>query len=251
MQTARDTLVDPAKRFAYDRFGAEILGWQQCKTIRDFVMHGVQQTAVYYTVSFCVLILLAVLGYLQAGKFWRYLVGGALFCAEMTIMTRPEWPAVLTRVINPFLIATGLRTPYIPFQVIVLLRKLTVTFFIALGQLTPLFQDPTEATKAGEGITPPMLDRLDALSKAADQEVSRLTVLEVTPFVTERSRMRDLKTGLGQWLVQNTVRNEPEVKAAVNKVLTRRRMEGSMTGSMSASMGDSQETPPPVPPHLE
>lgn len=242
IQSARDTLIDPAKRFAYDRFGPDILQWRHCKTLADFVFHGIQQTTVYYVVSFCVLVLLGILGYMQAGKFWRYLVMGGLFCAEITIMTRPEWPALLTQLVNPALVATGVRAPYLPFQLLSLLRKLTVTFFIALGQLSPLLQEPTEA-KTGDGVTPPMLDRLDALASTADQEVTRLTGLELSPFISERSHMRDLKSGLREWLVQNTIRNEPDVKAAVAKTLSRRRQAGSMSSS--------EEAPPPVPPHLE
>ncbi len=65
LKLARDTLVDPAKRFAYDRFGPEILQWRQCKTVRDFVITGVQRTTVYYSISGSALVLLGVLGYLQ------------------------------------------------------------------------------------------------------------------------------------------------------------------------------------------
>lgn len=255
LQLARDTLTDPAKRFAYDRFGADILAWRHCKTLPDYIFHGVQQTSVYYVVSGCVLVLLGILGYLQAGKFWRYLVMAGLFCAEMSIMMRPAWPVFLTGFVNPVLVTTGIRTPYVPFQLISLLRKLSVTFFIALNQLSPLLHagDPNAAANSGskssDGINPQLLDRLDILAKATDAEISRLTTLELSPFLGERQKMRDLRTGLKEWLVQNTIRNDPEVKAAVGKTLARRRREGM---GMSASLSESaEEVPPPVPPHLE
>ena len=152
-------------------------------------------------------------------------------------MTRPFFPPVLTNLVNPILVKTGLREPYLPFQMLSLLRKLGITFFIALNQLTPLFQDPQEVQKTEE-IGPKQFDRLDTLSKATEQEVSRLMALELTPFVGEKASLRDLRSSLGEWLVQNTIRSDPEVKAAMNQVLQRRR-------EVQADVG------PPVPPHVQ
>lgn len=179
-----------------------------------------------------------------------------LFCIEMSMVMRPDWPAFLTKLLNPVLATTGIRTPYLPFELISLLRKLTVTFFIALNQLSPLLQpdsaDPATSTngvRSADGISPQLVDRLDVLARTADAEVSRLTGLELTPFLGERHHMRELKSGLREWLVQNTIRNDPEVKAAVSKTLARRRNERTSLGiSGSESI---EELPPAVPPHLE
>jgi len=232
LKLARDTLVDPAKRFAYDRFGPDILQWRQCKNIRDFVFTGVQSTTIYYVASGSVLVLLGVLGYFQQGKFWRYLVMASLFVIELHTMMRPDFPALLTKVINPFLEATKLRSPYLPFQMLVLLRKLAITFFIALSQLGPILQGPQAAAAGGDAVSAQQLDRVDALTKATDQEVTRLMGLEVMPFAGDQTSTRDLRTSLKEWLVQNTIRNDPEVKVAVGRVLDRRRQ-----GEQSPSFG--------------
>ena len=181
--------MDPAKRFAYDRFGPDILQWRQCKTIRDFVFTGVQSATIYYVASGSVLVLLGVLGYLQSGKFWRYLLMAGLYVIELHIMTGPVFPAILTRVVNPFLSATKLRPPYLPFQMLALLRKLSITFFIALSQLGPLVQEG-QAPQTSDTITPQHLDRLDALARTTDQEVTRIMGLELSPFAGEQPRMR-------------------------------------------------------------
>ncbi|KAK3701629.1 hypothetical protein LTR37_015380 [Vermiconidia calcicola] len=225
LKLARDTLIDPAKRFAYDRFGEDILQWRHSKTIRDFVFHGVQRTAGYYVASGGVLVLLGVLGYLNSGRFWRYMVMAGLFTIELYCMTRPTLPAVLTNVVNPFLTTTGLRQPYLPFQVLALLRKLSITIFIALAQLGPLLEDQ-KAGSEGDAVTPQQLDRLDAIAKTSDQEVTRLMGLELSPFVGEPAGMRGLRSSLKEWLVQNTIRNDPEVKRAISVVLSRRRQDG-------------------------
>ena len=222
LKLARDTLIDPAKRFGYDRFGPEILQWRHCKTIRDFVLFGVQSTSVYYVGSGGVLILLGVLGYLETGKFWRYLVMATLFAIEVFTMTRPTFPGFLTGIINPILTATRLRPPYLPFQMLALLRKIAITLFIAISQLGPLLRGPN-AGQESNIISPQQLDRLDVLTRTTDQEVSRLLGLDLTPFIGEQSSIRELRPSLKEWLVQNTIRNDPEVKRAVNQVLDRRR----------------------------
>lgn len=228
LKLARDNLVDPVKRFAYDRFGPGMLEWKHCKTIRDFVMTGVQQQTGYYVGSASVLLLLGVLGYLEQGKFWRYLVMGSLYAIEMYTMTRPTFPAILTRFVNPLLLLTRLRPPYLPFQTLALLRKLTVTFFIAMSQLGPLLKDPQqEVAKASGGISPQQLSRLDALANATDQEVTRLLALELAPFASASRDMKGLRSSLRDWLIQNTIRNDPEVRSATEIVLARRRTGAS------------------------
>ena len=229
LKLARDTLIDPARRFAYDRFGPEVLLWRHCKTIRDFVMFGIQNTAIYYVGSGSVLVLFGVLGYLETGKFWRYLVMAALFATEVYTMTRPQFPALLTGVINPIVSRTGMRAPYLPFQMLALLRKVAITFFIALSQLGPLLRNPN-ASQESDAISPQHLDRLDALTRTTDQEVTRLLGLDLSPFISDKASMRELRSTLKEWLVQNTIRNDLEVKKAVTQVLERRRQDGAVPG---------------------
>lgn len=233
LKLARDTLIDPAKRFAYDRFGPEILAWQNCKLVRDFILQGLQNVTVYYVGSAGALVLVSMLGYLRQGMFWRYLVMASLFIVELHVATRPDFPAFLTNIFNPILATTGLRNPYLPFQLITLLRKLILTFFIAMSQLGPLLQGPEAVVEDdGSAVSPQQLDRVDALTQAADSEITRLMGLELMPFATERSAAKDLRTSLKEWLVQNTIRNDPEMRAAIGRVLDRRRQTGQSPGGV-------------------
>jgi hypothetical protein len=229
LKLARDVLVDGARRFAYDRFGPEILQWRSCKTIRDFVFAGMQNTSIYYGITSSVLVLMGVLGYLREGMFWRYLVMAGLFVVELYTVTRPYPPAILSKVVNPVLTATGLRRPYLQFQMIALLRKLAVTIFIALSQLGPILRDQTQTTSSSNGDTvpPQLIERLEFLAQTTDQELARLMGLELTPFVDGGGDgMKGLRSSVKDWLVHNTVRNDPEVKRAMGTVLERRRHEG-------------------------
>jgi len=65
LKLCRDVLADPAKRFAYDRFGPDILQWRHCSTIQDYVKAGVQNAMMYYAGTGVILVLLGVVGYLQ------------------------------------------------------------------------------------------------------------------------------------------------------------------------------------------
>jgi len=224
LKLCRDTLVDPAKRFAYDRFGPSILQWRQCSTIRDYVLTGVRDIATYYAGTLVVFILFGILGYMQEAVYWRYLALASLFMFELFTLTRPEPPAILTRVINPIVTITKSHPPYLQYQALDLARKLMVSFFIALSQIKPLLFPPTLG-KDGDAISGQQLDRLDAIARSSEQEVSRLMGLELIPFAADATSMQDLRTSMRTWLVDNTVRQNPQVRDAVGRVVARRRAD--------------------------
>lgn len=152
---------------------------------------------------------------------------------ELYTMTRPGVPTILTRVINPLITTFTTRSPYLPFQALSLARKLTLTFFIALSQIGPLIQTPLIQQGDGKEIQAQQLDRMNTNVRAADQEVSRLLGLELTPFAAEQSAMNDLRSSMRRWLVDNTVRQNPEVRTAIGRVLERRRA-GAPAGAQGA-----------------
>lgn len=220
-------MIHPAKRFAYDRFGPDILGWQQAKTLQDYVFTGFQHTAVYYLGTAGALVILSILGYFPSGKFWRFLVMVAFFLFEMQTMTRPYFPGVLTSLINPIVTITRTHPPYLPFQMLALLRKLAVTLFIAMSQLGPLLRGPQASPMPADGSVPPqLLNQLDALTNATETEVQRVLGLNLAPFAGE-AKTKALAGAIKDWLVTNTVRNDPGVKAAVQRVLEQRRADSS------------------------
>lgn len=70
---AFDVLSDPAKRFAYERFGPSIVSpeWSLCKTQYDFVSKGFMTKWPNYVGSLIVLTVLSVLGKFEFGKYVR------------------------------------------------------------------------------------------------------------------------------------------------------------------------------------
>lgn len=223
LRRASDTLIEPTKRFAYDRFGPTMLEWKHCVTIRDYVQTGAYQIVPYYLVSAAFLSLLSFFGYLESGKYWRFLAMASLLVFEGFVVSRPQWPTLLTKIVNPVITVTG-RPPYLPFQAVVLARKLSITLFIALSQITPLLKGLQHSSNNAVRQTH-QLDRLDALAKHNDQEAGRLLGLELTPFAVDEAAGQEVRERLKQWIVQNTVRSVPQVRDAVGRALQRRRVD--------------------------
>ena len=69
LKEAQDILLSPTKRFAYDRFGPDMLAWKHCSSARDYLLAGLQAYAPFYVGSATFLGLLSVAGYLQWGRF--------------------------------------------------------------------------------------------------------------------------------------------------------------------------------------
>lgn len=225
LKTAQDTLLNPAARFAYDRFGPSINSWRNCSTIRDYLGVGITQTIPYYGAGAIFMYILGLLGYLQWGTYWRWLTLVSLAVAECAIVTRPYMPKFASHFINPLITTMSGQPPYLQFQLIELLRKLSVTLYIAFSQIGPLLAPSEAAIK--------MLSESEQLErnlglveqsvKMADKEAERLMAMEMAPFVGDGKAVREVQGRVKEWLVQNTVRSDPMVRDALGNVLRRKR----------------------------
>src|SRR2546423_15091280 len=76
LKLAQDTLLDPIKRFAYDRFGPVIVRVQQpgLKTIKDYVYAGLRSLVPEYAKGALALVVLNYFWLPKWGQYWRYLV---------------------------------------------------------------------------------------------------------------------------------------------------------------------------------
>lgn len=260
LKTAQETLIDPTKRFAYERFGPEILTWQNCSSIRDYLMVGIQAMIPLYAGSIIFLVILGVLGYLQQGRFvrqsipvahrqarppivaslktlrcsrlrtlqWRYFTILSLFILEYHSLTRPYPSPFLSKLINPILALT--RHPaLLPFQLLILARKVAFTVFIAASQLAPLFQSQELVSPSTSGV--PSVDEsrqlmlLEQLASTSEAEVSRLLALDMTPFLGDEAGLKELSGKMKDWLVTNTIRSDVEVRDAINRAFAARKNE--------------------------
>lgn len=108
---------------------------------------------------------------------------------------------------------------------LVLARRAALTLFIALAQLGHLFQPsvagPVSSSNAQQQ---QQLLKLEQLASHNETEASRLLALDMAPFVGDDGAVKDLRSKIREWLVQNTIRADPEVRDAMGRAMGRRRI---------------------------
>ncbi|PNY27439.1 Chaperone protein DnaJ [Tolypocladium capitatum] len=229
LKLASDTLQDAARRFAYERFGPEVVAWQKCVTAKDFVSRGVLSGILpYYGVAAAAMYVFGLFGYMEFGKFYRWLMLITLCVFEVHAVTRPTFtPAV--NVLNSIITRVTFHAPYLPFQVIQLARKLTITVYIALSQIGPLLVDQTQSRQRvaqdGEKALQQGLERLEAIAGQLDSDAGRLMEMETAPFKGDAEAVSNLQGKMQEWLVQNTIRADPMVRDALGTSFRKRRID--------------------------
>ncbi|KAI1502808.1 membrane associated DnaJ chaperone-like protein [Biscogniauxia marginata] len=242
LKTASDVLTDPARRFAYERFGPDVVDWKHCTTVRDYVVRGTQGLLPYYGLAAVLMYVMGLLGYLEWGRYWRWLTLVSLCVFELHVVTRPRAPRFVAAVLNPFLARFTSHPPYLPFQVVGLARKLCVTVYIAFSQIGPLLQQGQQKKGGaggedarGEGgsgsaadndkLLLQNLDRLEQTARAMDVDATRLMELEMAPFAGDPEVLGSMRSKLKEWLVQNTIRADPMVRDALGRSFQKRRLD--------------------------
>lgn len=122
--------------------------------------------------------------------------------------------------------------PLLPFQFLSLAHKAVFTFFIAMGQLSPFFAPPTPpGGSSSSAFDEQQLHRLEQLAQTTEAETGRLLGLEMAPLVGDEAGQNDMKGKVREWLVQNTIRADPEVRDAMGRAMQRRRVAPTKHGS--------------------
>ena len=169
------------------------------------------------------MVLLSFTSYLQTGRFWRYLLFGTLILLEIHTITRPYHTPILTEVCNPLLEVLQ-HPPLLPFQLLALARKGTFTLFIAFSQLGGLYpQPPSSISNGNTQLELQQLARLEQNANATEAEVNRLLAMDMAPFVGDETGTKELRGRIREWLVNNTIRADPEVRDAMGRALVKRR----------------------------
>ncbi|KAI1113018.1 hypothetical protein F5Y14DRAFT_419332 [Nemania sp. NC0429] len=228
LKTAADVLTDPAQRFAYERFGPDVVAWRHCTTLRDYVWRGLRtQVVPHYGVAAAALYGLGLLGYLEFGRYWRWVTLLVLCAFEAHTVMRPRFPVFVDALVNPLLARFTSHPPYLPFQVVALARRVAIAIYIAFGQLGPILQAgrSREAAAAGERALQQNLERLEHTARFIDADATRLMELEMAPYAGHPEVVSDMRSKLKEWLVQNTIRADPMVRDAMGRSLQRRRVD--------------------------
>ncbi|KAL2009336.1 hypothetical protein VTN00DRAFT_7530 [Thermoascus crustaceus] len=234
LKLAHDTLLDPVKRFAYDRFGPEILqmGDRQ-KTMQDYLYAAIYRMIPQYVGGFLMIMFMNFVWWPQWGRYWRFYTFAALITLELALITHPlalfmpaaylpEWLRSL------FGISTGFYL--LPFQILTLARRASVTLHIFISQVTPPEVAKSSSSSAGQPLSPQTIQRLGQvvqLARATDVESTRLLQVGFAPYRGDKESVALLRRGMKEGLVLGSVRNSPEVREAVRQVQERRKREAA------------------------
>ncbi|KAI9643977.1 hypothetical protein NHQ30_007329 [Ciborinia camelliae] len=225
LKQAYEVLSDPVKRFAYERFGPKVGDWpSKISSMKDHAIHGFYIAVPWYMGVAIFNFFQDISGYMKRGKYWRWVALFLIFVFELHMISRPYFPVVATKVINPILTKFTSHPPYLPFQLMELFQQMLVTLHLAFAQLGPLLESPTASSETGnpEIVLKQQLDRLEQVATAMEADASRLQVLEMVPFANDPHSIKDVKGKVKEWLVQNTIRSDPEVRDAIGNVMRSR-----------------------------
>ncbi|EXJ83600.1 hypothetical protein A1O1_07223 [Capronia coronata CBS 617.96] len=227
---AHDTLLDPAKRFAYDRFGPGIVQLQHpgLKTIKDYVYAGLRSKIPEYATNAALLVLLNYIWLPKWGQFWRYFAVACMAFLELYFLTHTWEPPRLVALWASTLhkIFPHLLPPHLlPYQILGLARKMSMSLNIFISQLAP---PKARAAATRELQTQQQVAHLAQVAGKLDTETVGLLQLALSPFKGDASKSEMLRAGMKETLLTGALRMNSEVRDAMQRALDRRR-RGPMT----------------------
>ena len=104
---------------------------------------------------------------------------------------------------------------------------------IALSQLGPYFQRGSD--QAPNAVDPMRLSRLEQLVAATGGEVTGLLKMEMIPYGKDKEMAKEIKASIRDWLVQNTIRADPDVREAISSATARRKREADEAAEAASS----------------
>ncbi|CAG8501498.1 8170_t:CDS:2 [Ambispora leptoticha] len=203
IRTAYDTLNDPVKRFAYDRFGPDINRWDNAKAIRDYLNHGWTSYVEFYLGTGLFLLILNILGKGQFGRFWRFVTFFGMACIEAKMILYPSPP-----------LFPSLFLPHRPiiFEQIIILRQVFITTFIGLSQVGPVISsDSSPAIRDS-------LHRLQVLSNITTEESNNQLRFGFEPFSRDQHAQLELKRKMEKLAVDDFLSSDPNYMQMYSQV---------------------------------
>ncbi|KJF60896.1 membrane associated DnaJ chaperone [Coccidioides immitis RS] len=221
LKLAQDTLLDPTRRFVYDRFGREVIEGRKTYTITQLLYEGLYALLPQYFVGLVTLALLNTFWFSPWGRYWRFYTLFALFVLEVSLLTHrdgvfmpatylPAWLSSLFS-LNAFYL--------LPFQILSLARTASVTLNIFISQIAP--PHASSSNQPSASLSPQAqqkLVQLAQLSRTCDMEATKLLQLQYTPFKGQKESVSRLRKGMKTSLIMGTVQESPGVQETIHNV---------------------------------
>ncbi|KAJ7188894.1 hypothetical protein C8R46DRAFT_1056100, partial [Mycena filopes] len=180
VRDAFEALKNPTVRFAYDRFGPDVLKWTHCSTTSEYLWYGLTHSIGYHVVALAFLVFWTAIGETSPVAFWRYVLFISLLASELSLLLSPS-PAVTP---SGLLLGSALAHPAdapthrtilhvlfpdrVAYQHIRFLHQFFLFMSIALSRVAPQFFP--DAAKLTEGMTHVLFQRATLM----DRELSMM-----------------------------------------------------------------------------
>lgn len=203
---AFESLTDPTRRYAYDRYGPTIDSWKNCITLRDFMQRGVMNGTLYwYAITLGLQLVIAGFRKTDVGAYWRFLAFFLLFTCEMSLIVGPPGSKLAH-------IICALSPHRTPFQLVALLRELWVTLSLALNQLMPLWVAPTASSVQNDEQINAMVQQ--ALVLGRELEIMAVAACDEQVALVSGGNSQVLKSEMEQYLIDDILSKHPLVRSA-------------------------------------
>ncbi|ESK97228.1 membrane associated [Moniliophthora roreri MCA 2997] len=191
VRDAFEALKNPTVRFAYDRFGPDVLQWTKLSTTREYMRHGLLQSSGYHIFSGISLAVISSIGRPSPVSFWRFILFFSFLALELAFILYPTpSPSTSATIFTDPAAGLSFKTifystfPYrVPYQHIRFLHQVFMFLSIALTRVAPrLFPDDPRTEYQI------VLQHLEAMAGFADREASMMLHTElhsIHPFTPE------------------------------------------------------------------
>ncbi|ODN84457.1 hypothetical protein L202_00404 [Cryptococcus amylolentus CBS 6039] len=241
---AYETLSDPVKRYAYDRFGPQIVDWKAA-SVREYIYTGLQGSLGFYIVSVIIMFALAIVGKARAGSYWVHTLFASLLAIELSLILSPALYA-----------PSALVTFFIPRQLlampqylqIALLHRLFTALSITITQLAGIWGGDSSLSKAREKQEWQLLnDMLVRMNEQAQEEFHA----DIIPLISTGNpdQMSELiQDSMENVLYDRILQSHPQIRDTYREA--RIRAYQSLPGPARTRQPASRPSPAPakVPP---
>ncbi|KAG8678987.1 hypothetical protein FRC08_017327 [Ceratobasidium sp. 394] len=162
VRDAYEALKHPIKRYGYDRFGFDALGWKVAENPHAMLHQGLENAMYYYVPTGAIMVTLAIFGWGGHSAYWRSVTWALVATLETCLIigynpfscySNPFAPVInlfapLFGRLAAWLVPEAQLIPSMaPYQWVFFLRQLFVTSAIALGQVLPVLFPPPPTAK--------------------------------------------------------------------------------------------------------
>ncbi|KAF8554929.1 hypothetical protein OG21DRAFT_1484291 [Imleria badia] len=177
VRDAFEALKDPVVRFAYDRFGPDVLRWRDCTTMKDYLRRGLLNSLPRHIMTGIALFLFSVVGKQSPVAAWRYLLFIGLFALELYLMVAPTFTppgasgyTFVDQIPAQWMLFESVFPQRVAYQHILFLHQVFMFMSVAVSRVTPVLFAGMTQEMDGE-VVRAMGGRIGELSRGIEREV--------------------------------------------------------------------------------